>query len=60
MCYTTTGDTAVVTVAQRTIDTLHKDGKTQKVIANEDGFSQSSVSKQINREEKERKQVNKP
>ncbi|KAL1258038.1 hypothetical protein QQF64_011282, partial [Cirrhinus molitorella] len=38
-----------------TIDTLHKEGKTQKVIAKEAGCSQSSVSKHINREEKGRK-----
>uniref|UniRef100_A0A8C1WVC9 Methylcrotonoyl-CoA carboxylase 1 (alpha) n=1 Tax=Cyprinus carpio TaxID=7962 RepID=A0A8C1WVC9_CYPCA len=38
-----------------TIDTLHKEGKTQKVIAKEAGCSQSSVSKHINREAKGRK-----
>ncbi len=37
------------------IDTLHKEGKTQKVIAKEAGCSQSSVSKHINREAKGRK-----
>ncbi len=38
-----------------TIDTLHKEGKTQKVIAKEAGCSQSSVSKHINSEAKGRK-----
>ncbi len=46
--YTIMGKTA-------TIDTLHKEGKTQKVIAKEAGCSQSSVSKHINREAKGRK-----
>ncbi len=50
------GKTADLTVVQKTtIDTLHKEGKTQKVIAKEAGFSQSSVSKHINREAKGRK-----
>ncbi len=50
------GKTADLTVVQKTtIDTLHKEGKTQKVIAKEAGCSQSSVSKHINREEKGRK-----
>ncbi len=50
------GKTADLTVVQKTtIDTLHKEGKTQKVIAKEAGCSQSSVSKHINREAKERK-----
>ncbi len=45
-----------LTVVQKTtIDTLHKEGKTQKVIAKEAGCSQSSVSKHINREAKGRK-----
>ncbi len=45
------GKTADLTVVQKTtIDTLHKEGKTQKVIAKEAGCSQSSVSKHINRE----------
>ncbi len=39
------------------IDTLHKEGKTQKVIAKEAGCSQSSLSKHINREAKGRKYV---
>ncbi len=38
------GKTADLTVVQKTtIDTLHKEGKTQKVIAKEAGCSQSSV-----------------
>ena len=50
------GKTADLTAVQKmTIDTLHKEGKTQKVIAKEAGCSQSSVSKHINREAKERK-----
>ncbi len=56
--YTIMGKTADLTAVQKTtIDTLHKEGKTQKVIAKEAGFSQSSVSKHINREAKERKDV---
>ncbi len=54
--YTIMGTTADLTVVQKTtIDTLHKEGKTQKVIAKEAGCSQSSVSKHINREAKRRK-----
>ena len=54
--YTIMGKTADLTVVQKTtIDTLHKEGKTQKVIAKEAGCSQSSVSKQINRAAKGRK-----
>ncbi len=50
------GKTADLIVVQKTtIDTLHKEGKTQKVIAKEAGCSQSSVSKHINREAKGRK-----
>ncbi len=50
------GKTADLTGVQKTtIDTLHKEGKTQKVIAKEAGCSQSSVSKHINREAKGRK-----
>ncbi len=50
------GKTADLTVVQKTsIDTLHKEGKTQKVIAKESGCSQSSVSKHINRGAKGRK-----
>ncbi len=48
--YTIMGKTADLTVVQKT--TLHKEGKTQKVIAKEAGCSQSSVSKHINREAK--------
>ncbi len=48
--------TADLTVVQKmTIGTLHKEGKTQKIIAKEAGCSQSSVSKHINREAKGRK-----
>ncbi len=54
--YTIMGKTADLTVGQKTtIDTLHKEGKTQKVFAKEAGCSQSSVSKHINREAKGRK-----
>ncbi len=54
--YTIMGKTADLTVVQKTtIDTLHKEGKTQKVIAKEAGCSQSSVSKHINSEAKGRK-----
>uniref|UniRef100_A0AAY5KXJ5 Transposase Tc1-like domain-containing protein n=1 Tax=Esox lucius TaxID=8010 RepID=A0AAY5KXJ5_ESOLU len=50
------GKTANLTMVQKTtIDTLHKEGKTQKVIAKEAGCSQSSVSKHINREAKGKK-----
>ncbi len=50
------GKTADLTVVQKTtIDTLHKQSKTQKVTAKEAGCSQSSVSKHINREVKGRK-----
>ncbi len=48
------GKTADLTVVQKTtIDTLHKEGKTQKIIAKEAVCSQSSVSKHINREAKD-------
>ncbi len=54
--YTIMGKTADLTVVQKTtIDILHKDRKTQKVIAKEAGCSQSSVSKHINRKAKGRK-----
>uniref|UniRef100_A0A3B4X3B6 Tc1-like transposase DDE domain-containing protein n=1 Tax=Seriola lalandi dorsalis TaxID=1841481 RepID=A0A3B4X3B6_SERLL len=54
--YTIMGKTADLTVVQKTtIDTLHKEGKTQKVNAKEAGCSQSSVSRHINREVKGRK-----
>ncbi len=56
--YTIMGKTADLTVVQKTtIDTLHKEGKTQKVIAKEAGCSQSSVSKHINRGRREGKDV---
>ena len=49
------GKTSDLTVVQKTtIDTLYKEGKTQKVIAKEAGCSQSSVSKHINRQAKGR------
>ena len=45
--YTIMGKTADLTVVQQTIiDALHKEGKTQKVIAKEARCSQSAVSKQ--------------
>lgn len=51
--YTIMGKTADLTVVQQmTIDTVHKEGKTQKVIAKEAGCSQSSAFKHINREGK--------
>ncbi len=54
--YTIMGKTADLTIVQKTtIDTFHKEGKTQKVIAKEAGCSQSVVSKHINREAKGRK-----
>lgn len=50
------GKTSDLTAVQKTtIDTLYKEGKTQKVIAKEAGCSQSSVSKHINRQAKGRK-----
>ncbi len=58
--YTIMGKTADLTIVQKTtIDTLHKEGKTQKLIAKEAGCSQSSVSKHINREAKGRNVVEK-
>ncbi len=48
--YTITGKTADLTVVQKTIiDTLHKEVKPQTLIAKEAGFSQSAVSKHVNR-----------
>ncbi len=48
--YTITGKTADLTVVQKTIiDTLHKEGKPQTLIAKEAGCSQSAVSKHVNR-----------
>ena len=47
--------TADSTVLQkRVIDTLHKEGKPQKIIAKEAGCSQSAVSKHIHRKLSER------
>ncbi len=44
------GKTADLTVVQKTIiNTLHKEGKPQTFIAKEAGFSQSAVSKHVNR-----------
>ncbi len=44
------GKTTDLTVVQKTIiDTLHKEGKPQKVIAERAGCSQSAVSKYIHR-----------
>ncbi len=49
--YTVMGKTADLKVVQKTIiDTLHKEGKPQTLIAKEAGFSQSAVSKNVNRE----------
>ncbi len=46
LVYTIMGNTADLTVAQKTIiDTLHKEGKPQTLIAKEAGSSQSAVSK---------------
>ncbi len=48
--YTIMGQTADLTVVQKTIiDTLHKEGKPQTLIAKEAGCSQSAVSKHVNR-----------
>ncbi len=48
--YTIMGKAADLTVVQKTIiDTLHKEGKPQTFIAKEAGFSQSAVSKHVNR-----------
>ncbi len=48
--YTIMGKTADLTVVQKTIiDTLHKEGKLQTLIAKEAGCSQSAVSKHVNR-----------
>ncbi len=52
------GKTADLTVVQKTtIDTLHKEGKTQKVIAKEAGCSQSSVSSTLIEGRREGKDV---
>ncbi len=48
--YTIMGKTADLTVVQKTIiDTLHKEGKPQTVIAKEADCSQSALSKYVNR-----------
>ncbi len=48
--YTIMGKTVDLTVVQKTIiDTLHKEGKPQTLIAKEAGCSQSAVSKHVNR-----------
>ena len=48
--FTIVGKTADLTVVKKTIiDTLHKEGEPQKVIAKEVGCLQSAVSKHINR-----------
>ncbi len=48
--YTIMGKTADLTVVQKTIiDTLHKEGKQQTLIAKEAGCSQSAISKHVNR-----------
>ncbi len=48
--YTIMWKTADLTVVQKTIiDTLHKEGKPQTLIAKEAGCSQSAVSKHVNR-----------
>ncbi len=48
--YTIMGKTADLTVVQKTIiDTLHKEGKQQTLIAKEAGYSQSAVSKHVNK-----------
>ncbi len=54
--YTITGKTADLTVVQKTIiDTLHKEGKPQTLIAKEAGCSQSAVSKHVNKKLSRRK-----
>ncbi len=48
--YTIMGKTADLTVVQKTIiETLHKEGKPETLIAKEAGCSQSAVSKHVNR-----------
>ncbi len=50
LAYTIMGKTADLKVVQKTvIDTLHKEGKPQTLIAKEAGCSQSAVSKHVNR-----------
>ncbi len=58
--YTIMGKTADLTVVQKTIiDTLHKEGKPQILIAKEAGCSQSAVSKHVNRKLSGRKKCSK-
>ncbi len=58
--YTIMGKTADLTVVQKTIiDTLHKEGKPQTLIAKEAGCSQSVVSKHVNRKLSGRKKCGK-
>ncbi len=47
--YTIMGKTADLTVQKTIIDTFHKEGKPQIFIAKEAGYSQSAVSKHVNR-----------
>ncbi len=47
--YTIMGKTADLTVVQKIIDTLHKEGKPQTFIAKEADCSQNAVSKHVNR-----------
>ncbi len=48
--YTIMGKTADLTVVQKTIiETLHKKGKPQTLIAKDAGYPQSAVSKHVNR-----------
>ncbi len=60
--YTIMGKTADLTVVQKTIiDTLHKEGKPQTFIAKEAGYSQSAVSKHVNKKvEWKKKMHNQP
>ncbi len=56
--YTITGKTADLTVVQKmTIDTLHKEGKTQKVIAKEAGCSELCVPSTLIERRREGKDV---
>ncbi len=48
--YIIMGKTADLTVQKTIIDTLHKERKPQTFIAKEAGYSQSAVSKHVNRE----------
>ncbi len=58
--YTIMGKTADLTVVQKTIiDTFHKEGKPQTLIAKEAGCSQRAVSKHVNRKLSGRKKCGK-